>query len=41
MHYRSNDPGILSFQQNVPVNIYSKDAGDRNDLWGVEVIYYF
>ena len=38
LDYPSNDPGILSFKSNAEVTVFSKAAGKRKDLWGVEVI---
>lgn len=35
--YYSNDKDILSFKTNVDVKVFSKGAGKRPDLWGVEV----
>ncbi|CAG5099767.1 Similar to Tango1: Transport and Golgi organization protein 1 (Drosophila melanogaster) [Cotesia congregata] len=37
MKYHSNDPQILSFEPNVDVTVFSKSAGSRDDLWGVEI----
>ncbi|XP_015601269.1 transport and Golgi organization protein 1 isoform X1 [Cephus cinctus] len=35
--YQSIEPGMVSFDINADVTIYSKSAGKRKDLWGVEV----
>ncbi|XP_063981912.1 transport and Golgi organization protein 1 isoform X2 [Diachasmimorpha longicaudata] len=35
--YHSRDKDVLSFPLNVDVTVYSKEAGDRKDLWGVEI----
>lgn len=35
--YTANEDGMLSFKINVDVTVYSKGAGNRTDLWGVEV----
>ncbi|XP_008544701.1 transport and Golgi organization protein 1 isoform X2 [Microplitis demolitor] len=35
--YNSNDPDILSFGPNEDVTVFSKSAGTRQDLWGVEI----
>ncbi|XP_066976490.1 transport and Golgi organization protein 1-like isoform X27 [Macrobrachium rosenbergii] len=35
--YPSNDEQILSFPINAEVTVYSKEAGSRLDLWGVEI----
>lgn len=35
--YYSNDPDILSFDANVHVDVFSKSAGTRKDLWGVKI----
>lgn len=35
--YQTNDKDILPFPNNAPVVVYSKEAGSRPDLWGVEV----
>lgn len=35
--YPSNDKDILSFPVNAEVTVYSKEAGERSDLWGVEI----
>ncbi|KAK0091464.1 hypothetical protein PV326_003202 [Microctonus aethiopoides] len=35
--YYSNDPHILSFNVNDDVEIFSKSAGSRPDLWGVQI----
>ncbi|KAK7086700.1 hypothetical protein SK128_014215 [Halocaridina rubra] len=35
--YPSNDERILSFPVNAEVTVYSKEAGSRQDLWGVEI----
>uniref|UniRef100_A0A6M2DGM8 Putative transport and golgi organization protein 1 isoform x3 n=1 Tax=Xenopsylla cheopis TaxID=163159 RepID=A0A6M2DGM8_XENCH len=35
--YPSGDNDILSFRKNVKVIVYSKSAGSREDLWGVEI----
>lgn len=35
--YPSNDKDVLSFHNNVPVIVFSKEAGTRKDLWGVEI----
>ncbi|CAK9825537.1 Transport and Golgi organization protein 1, partial [Anthophora retusa] len=37
INYHPNEPGLLSFGINVDVKVYSKEAGNRNDLWGVEI----
>ncbi|XP_043277242.1 transport and Golgi organization protein 1 isoform X3 [Venturia canescens] len=37
MRYQSNDPAILSFESNIDVTVFSKAAGKRKDLWGVEI----
>ncbi|XP_033224604.1 transport and Golgi organization protein 1-like isoform X2 [Belonocnema kinseyi] len=36
--YYSNDKDILSFRTNVDVKVFSKGAGKRPDLWGVEIL---
>ncbi|XP_043473150.1 transport and Golgi organization protein 1 isoform X2 [Leptopilina heterotoma] len=38
LKYNSNDEDILSFQANTEVKVYSKSAGNRPDLWGVEIL---
>lgn len=35
--YFPNESGLLSFNVNDKVTVYSKEAGKRDDLWGVEV----
>ncbi|XP_029163127.1 transport and Golgi organization protein 1 isoform X2 [Nylanderia fulva] len=35
--YTSNDHEIMSFGVNVDVKVFSKSAGKRTDLWGVEI----
>ncbi|XP_026477689.1 transport and Golgi organization protein 1-like, partial [Ctenocephalides felis] len=35
--YPSGDRDILSFKKNVKVIVFSKSAGSREDLWGVEI----
>ncbi|XP_076749333.1 transport and golgi organization 1 isoform X2 [Xylocopa sonorina] len=35
--YIPNEPGLLPFDVNVQVKVYSKEAGNRTDLWGVEI----
>ncbi|CAL7944532.1 unnamed protein product [Xylocopa violacea] len=35
--YIPNEPGLLPFDVNVKVKVYSKEAGNRTDLWGVEI----
>ncbi|XP_017877099.1 transport and Golgi organization protein 1 isoform X1 [Ceratina calcarata] len=35
--YMPNEPGLLPFDVNVIVKVYSKEAGNRTDLWGVEI----
>ncbi|KAL7296341.1 hypothetical protein TKK_0010355 [Trichogramma kaykai] len=35
--YPSKDPDVLSFPANVEVKVFSKEAGSRLDLWGVEI----
>ncbi|XP_011501053.1 PREDICTED: transport and Golgi organization protein 1 [Ceratosolen solmsi marchali] len=35
--YNSKDHDVLSFPVNTNVNIFSKQAGSRQDLWGVEI----
>ncbi|XP_057341258.1 transport and Golgi organization protein 1 isoform X2 [Microplitis mediator] len=35
--YNSNDPDILSFGPNEDVTVFSKSAGTRQDLWGVQI----
>ncbi|XP_058806290.1 transport and Golgi organization protein 1 isoform X3 [Phymastichus coffea] len=35
--YNPTDPDLLSFPGNVEVKVYSKAAGSREDLWGVEI----
>nr|XP_045582084.1 transport and Golgi organization protein 1-like isoform X1 [Procambarus clarkii] len=37
LNYNSNDEKILSFANGVEVTVYSKEAGSREDLWGVEI----
>lgn len=37
LRYISPDPQILSFTANQDVTVFSKEAGSRNDLWGVEI----
>lgn len=39
--YYPNKAGLLQFDINVDVKVYSKEAGNRNDLWGVEVYLKF
>ncbi|XP_051161466.1 transport and Golgi organization protein 1 isoform X3 [Leptopilina boulardi] len=36
--YYSNDEDILSFHPNIEVKVFSKSAGNRPDLWGVEIL---
>nr|XP_034190045.1 transport and Golgi organization protein 1 [Osmia lignaria] len=35
--YIPNEPGLLKFDVSVKVTVYSKEAGNRTDLWGVEI----
>lgn len=35
--YRANDREVMSFDINMNVKVFSKEAGRRTDLWGVEV----
>ncbi|XP_039315640.1 transport and Golgi organization protein 1 isoform X2 [Solenopsis invicta] len=35
--YQSNDREVMSFGANVEVKVFSKGAGKRTDLWGVEI----
>lgn len=35
--YIPNELGLLSFNVNEKVTVYSKEAGKRKDLWGVEI----
>lgn len=35
--YRANDREVMSFGTNENVKVFSKGAGKRTDLWGVEV----
>ncbi|KAJ8672706.1 hypothetical protein QAD02_003966 [Eretmocerus hayati] len=35
--YNSNSRDVLSFPANTVVTVYSKEAGSRKDLWGVEI----
>ncbi|XP_076641370.1 transport and golgi organization 1 [Halictus rubicundus] len=35
--YNAPNDGMLSFDINVLVKVYSKEAGTRKDLWGVEI----
>ncbi|XP_012535669.2 transport and Golgi organization protein 1 isoform X2 [Monomorium pharaonis] len=35
--YQANDPEVMSFNVNVNVKVFSKGAGKRTDLWGVEI----
>ncbi|XP_011694210.1 PREDICTED: transport and Golgi organization protein 1 isoform X2 [Wasmannia auropunctata] len=35
--YATNDPEVMSFRANVDVKVFSKGAGKRTDLWGVEI----
>jgi len=37
--YRANDREVMSFGANVDVKVFSKGAGKRTDLWGVEVSF--
>lgn len=37
IRYTPNEAGLLSCNINEKVTVYSKEAGKRNDLWGVEV----
>lgn len=37
--YAPNEVGLLSFNIGDEVTVYSKEAGKRKDLWGVEVIF--
>nr|XP_033323581.1 transport and Golgi organization protein 1 isoform X3 [Megalopta genalis] len=36
IQYLAPDEGFLSFGSNVEVTVYSKEAGSRKDLWGIE-----
>ncbi|XP_031780411.1 transport and Golgi organization protein 1 isoform X4 [Nasonia vitripennis] len=36
--YHSKDNDVLSFPPNIDVKIFSKEAGNRTDLWGIEVL---
>ncbi|XP_076632872.1 transport and golgi organization 1 [Colletes latitarsis] len=35
--YHAKEAELLSFDINAEVTVYSKDAGNRTDLWGVEI----
>ncbi|XP_011863865.1 PREDICTED: transport and Golgi organization protein 1-like isoform X2 [Vollenhovia emeryi] len=35
--YRANDREVMSFNNNAEVKVFSKGAGKRTDLWGVEI----
>nr|XP_012149900.1 PREDICTED: transport and Golgi organization protein 1 isoform X1 [Megachile rotundata] len=35
--YAPNEPGLLKFDISAEVKVYSKEAGNRTDLWGVEI----
>ncbi|XP_011335987.2 transport and Golgi organization protein 1 isoform X2 [Ooceraea biroi] len=35
--YNANDREVLSFKKHVSVTVFSKGAGKRTDLWGVEI----
>ncbi|XP_071568227.1 uncharacterized protein Tango1 [Temnothorax nylanderi] len=35
--YRANDREVMSFGSNADVKVFSKGAGKRTDLWGVEI----
>ncbi|XP_024876106.1 transport and Golgi organization protein 1 isoform X1 [Temnothorax curvispinosus] len=35
--YRTNDREVMSFGSNADVKVFSKGAGKRTDLWGVEI----
>nr|XP_033199914.1 transport and Golgi organization protein 1 isoform X2 [Bombus vancouverensis nearcticus] len=37
IRYTPNEAGLLSCNINEKVTVYSKEAGKRNDLWGVEI----
>ncbi|KAK1124497.1 hypothetical protein K0M31_006848 [Melipona bicolor] len=37
INYNPNEAGLLAFKINDKVTVYSKEAGRRNDLWGVEI----
>ncbi|XP_042212360.1 transport and Golgi organization protein 1-like isoform X2 [Homarus americanus] len=37
INYPSNEERILSFPVNAEVTVYSKEAGERKDLWGVKI----
>ncbi|XP_054004129.1 LOW QUALITY PROTEIN: transport and Golgi organization protein 1 [Hylaeus anthracinus] len=37
LKYSPNEAGLLPFDINVEVKVYSKEAGSRTDLWGVEI----
>lgn len=34
---KPTDPAFLAFERGEKVNVYSKSAGSRQDLWGGEV----
>lgn len=36
-YHPPNIRGMLGFNTNVEVKVFSKSAGNRTDLWGVEV----
>ncbi|XP_043252669.1 transport and Golgi organization protein 1 [Colletes gigas] len=37
IQYHAKEAELLSFDINAEVTVYSKDAGNRTDLWGVEI----
>ncbi|XP_076231591.1 transport and golgi organization 1 [Calliopsis andreniformis] len=37
INYNPNEPGLLGFDVNVDVTVYSKGAGNRTDIWGVKI----
>ncbi|XP_034943993.1 transport and Golgi organization protein 1 isoform X2 [Chelonus insularis] len=37
INYNAKEPDIMSFPLNVDVKVFSKSAGTRDDLWGVEI----
>ncbi|XP_015434204.1 PREDICTED: LOW QUALITY PROTEIN: transport and Golgi organization protein 1 [Dufourea novaeangliae] len=37
INYSPNEEGLLGFKINTEVKVYSKEAGSRTDLWGVEI----
>lgn len=37
---RPTDPAFLAFGRGEKINVYSKSAGSRQDLWGGEVSNY-